>query len=136
MRPPAPHLITCISLARQPIEKNAIAERPSLLSSYFKAFSGGAHSQSHGVVVASLLVEVDDSRTNSYACFQKEPVVGCSEVVRSAPRIQRELLAGIEGITLRSLRKMFASRLVQAGEPIFTVSKLIGHASVVTMTTH
>jgi integrase len=57
-------------------------------------------------------------------------------VVRSAPRIQRELLAGIEGITLKSLRKMFASRLVQAGEPIFTVSKLIGHASVVTTTTH
>jgi integrase len=35
-----------------------------------------------------------------------------------------------------NLRKTFTSRLVQAGLPIFTVSKLIGHASVVTTTTH
>ena len=44
--------------------------------------------------------------------------------------------AGINDISLKHLRKTFASRLVQAGLPIFTVSKLIGHASVVTTTTH
>lgn len=37
---------------------------------------------------------------------------------------------GPEGITAHSLRHTFASRLVQAGVDIFTVSKLLGHASI------
>ena len=40
--------------------------------------------------------------------------------------------AGIKGITLHSLRKTHASRLVQAGIPLFDVSKLLGHANIKT----
>lgn len=38
--------------------------------------------------------------------------------------------AGIEGVTLHILRHTCASRLVQRGVPIFTVSKWLGHSSV------
>lgn len=44
--------------------------------------------------------------------------------------------AGIEGITLHSMRRTHASRLVQAGMPIYDVSKLLGHASVTTTANH
>jgi len=41
-------------------------------------------------------------------------------------------IAGIKGATLHSLRKTFGSRLLQKGESIFMVSKLLGHKSVKT----
>src|SRR5581483_425926 len=44
--------------------------------------------------------------------------------------------ADIEGVSLKSCRKTHASRLVQAGMPIYDVSKLLGHASVVTTANH
>jgi len=40
--------------------------------------------------------------------------------------------AGIEGANLHSLRKTFGSKLLQEGEDIFMVSKLLGHHSVLT----
>jgi site-specific recombinase XerD len=40
--------------------------------------------------------------------------------------------AGIKGANLNSLRKSFGSRLLQEGESIFMVSKLLGHSSVKT----
>lgn len=41
-------------------------------------------------------------------------------------------LAGIKGANLNSLRKSFGSRLLQEGESIFMVSKLLGHSTVKT----
>jgi integrase len=40
--------------------------------------------------------------------------------------------AGIVGVTFHTMRHTFASRLVQAGVPIFTVSRLLGHGDVKT----
>lgn len=40
--------------------------------------------------------------------------------------------AGILGVTVHTLRHTFASRLVQAGVPIYTVSRLLGHGDVKT----
>jgi len=37
--------------------------------------------------------------------------------------------AGIEGVSLKTVRKTFASKLVKAGLPILSVSKLLGHTS-------
>lgn len=45
--------------------------------------------------------------------------------------------ANLKGVTPHTLRKTFASRLVSAGVPLFTVSKLLGHSSVaVTQSTY
>jgi len=44
--------------------------------------------------------------------------------------------AGINNCTLKTCRKTNASRLVQAGVPLLDVSKLMGHASVVTTATY
>jgi integrase len=44
--------------------------------------------------------------------------------------------ANIKGITLHSLRKTFASRLVQGGLSLYDTSQLLGHASVNTTSAH
>jgi len=40
--------------------------------------------------------------------------------------------AGIESLTFHDLHHTFASRLVQRGVPVYTVSKLLGHADIKT----
>ena len=42
----------------------------------------------------------------------------------------------LSGLTVRDLRSTYGSRLVQNGAPIFTVSKLLGHASVTVTEKH
>lgn len=44
--------------------------------------------------------------------------------------------AGIKNADVHTLRRTFGSRLVQKGVPIFTVSKLLGHSSVVITEKH
>lgn len=38
-------------------------------------------------------------------------------------------LAGLKGLQRRDLRRTFATRLVNAGKPIFDVQRLLGHTS-------
>ena len=42
----------------------------------------------------------------------------------------------LQGLTVKNLRSTYGSRLVQNGAPIFTVSKLLGHASVTVTEKH
>ena len=42
----------------------------------------------------------------------------------------------LSGLTVKDLRSTYGSRLVQNGAPIFTVSKLLGHASVTVTEKH
>lgn len=55
-----------------------------------------------------------------------------------APRVFRSAFkrAGIEGASIKTLRRTLASKLVLADVPIYSVSKILGHASVTTTQNH
>ena len=42
----------------------------------------------------------------------------------------------LEGLTVKDLRSTYGSKLVQNGQPIFVVSKLLGHSSVTVTEKH
>lgn len=75
--------------------------------------------------------EVINRRTegNTKSLFNGWTKDGASGVYRN---LKKKLPDTMKDITLHTLRHTFASRLVQAGVPLYTVQYLLGHSSIIT----
>jgi len=74
-----------------------------------------------------LLREVIGKREAGYLCPVKDPAKPMTRPAKAFERICA--IAGIEGFTIHDLRRTWASIAVNAGVPLFTVSKALRHSS-------
>lgn len=82
--------------------------------------------------IAQLWIRIAHEQKSEWLFFQKSSAksrhVAAAGYVRRVFRPACEV-AGLPGLQRRDLRRTFATRLVNAGKPIFDVQRLLGHTS-------